>query len=111
MLFDFTKLIKEYPLGRRVTVKEDGHEVKYTVSGYSFSDSRWFVAMKEGGSFLLSRLQLLEVKNETPPTVGQIMDAVKTSICSRYCKFPDCYDDEEELWTCRCAGCPLNCLK
>lgn len=111
MLFDFTKLIKEYPLGRRVTVVKNGHEVKYTVSGYSFIDSRWFVNMKEGGSFLLSRLQMLEVKNEIPPTVGSIMDAVKIAVCSRYCRYPDCYDDEEMLWTCHCSGCPLNCLK
>lgn len=111
MIFDFTKLVKEYPLGRRVTVIEDGHEMQYSVSGYSFSDSRWFVNMDEGSSFLLSRLQMLEVKNEAPPTVSSIMDAVKASICSRYCKFPDCYEDEEMLWTEHCAGCPLNRLK
>lgn len=74
MVFDFSKLIRKYPIGRSVTILVDGHPEKVTICGYKFSDVTWYVDTKESGIFLLSRLEMLEMKPEGPVELKELRE-------------------------------------
>jgi len=111
MRFSLKKIIKRYPVGREITVRIDGKEKPYVVSGYSFYSGAWYISTKEGESFLYPQLEIIEKRADTVPSIGSIMSDIRQAVCDNYCKYPDCYDDEETLWTYQCSECPLNWLK
>ena len=111
MVFEFSKLITKYPIGRKVTVQSDGHTDRVTVAGYRFADRGWYIDTEERGIILLSRLEQMELTKVLPVmegTVGKLLEEIRENICSRYCKYPDCFEDEEELHVAQCDSCPLK---
>ena len=111
MVFDFSVLARKYPVGKYVYIMEDGKKKRFRVSGYSFSNGKWHVDMEGEIRFLLSRLEDLEIKMDSPVMIGEILSGMKKAVCASYCRFPACYEDEEELQERHCDRCPLNCLK
>ena len=43
-------------------------------------------------------------------TIPDIIEDVKSEMCDNYCKFPQEYKDQEQMWDKKCAECPLNKL-
>ena len=41
-------------------------------------------------------------------TVTGLLQEIADDFCDNYCKFPNQYDDEEELMVRHCDQCPLN---
>ncbi len=111
MVFEFSKLVRDYPIGRAVAIKTDGYIDTVRVSGYQFENGTWYVDTEEGGIILLSRLEQMEVKPDKPASVREILSDVSKEICDNYCRFPECYEEEEELHEQKCGRCPLNRLK
>ena len=67
MVFEFSKLIKKYPIGRKVTVQSDGHTDRVTVAGYRFADRGWYIDIEERG-IINEELQVL-VRHWLPGSV------------------------------------------
>lgn len=42
-------------------------------------------------------------------SIGELVEAVKCSMCNEYCKWPIEISEEEELYK-KCESCPLNLL-
>lgn len=81
MIFDFSVLVRKYPVGKYVYIMEDGKKKRFRVSGYSFSNGRWHVDMEGEIRFLLSRLEDLEIKMDSPVMIGEILSGMKKAVC------------------------------
>lgn len=44
-------------------------------------------------------------------TIHDITDQVAREICDHYCKYPEIYDDIDEMFEEKCQHCPLNRLQ
>ena len=45
-----------------------------------------------------------------PMSVTQIIEEVKSDICDKYCKYPEQYDDDDEMLRDVCENCALGRL-
>ena len=46
----------------------------------------------------------------TQKTALEIIEEVKTDICDKYCKYPEQYDDDDEMLRDVCENCALGRL-
>ncbi len=106
MVFEFARILRKYPIGKPVRLKGYCDAEVVHVTGYQFSDGAWYIDA-DGRTFLLSRLEALELKESKPITISGIVQNLKEEICIRYCRYYGCYEDEEELLDQKCHGCPL----
>lgn len=108
MVFEFARMIRKYPIGDPVTVLLDGKPERIHINGYRFQNATWDVDTDEEGIFLLSRLEILEVKQDRPASIRDILLNLKNEVCTKYCRFFWCYEEEEDLLEQRCHKCPIH---
>ena len=101
------RVLIKYPIGREVTVLDDGHVEKHTVRRYIVEEKDIYVEMDPGGRFNLKRLEEMEIHEKDSETVASILTDVARDLCDHYCKYPGSCSTDEELHD-RCAECPVT---
>lgn len=104
---DIERIMLKYPIGREVTVLEDGHVEKHTVKRYIVEERDCYIDMADGVKFHAKRLSDMEIVAPEPETAKSILAEATRELCDHYCKYPGLCATDEDLNE-KCEECPVT---
>lgn len=104
---DFDRVMKEYPIGKKIRIRGDECIEDHVVSSYTFGEFAMYVELEAGGRFHADRLREMEVKGIPGESIISMLTKTAEEICDGYCKYPGSCTSDEELQDI-CEQCPIT---